>query len=234
MHMQSKWFQFTPWRSQDEANSNGSMNGTPAPAGQAETARSKQTTSKTSSNGVSTHGNELLPFEEIYLSAGIQTPRLGYSISKVVAMLSSEHIGDLPSETKRASLMMALDAAGVQVNEVLQDATLRQHALNSYESGQKKRLEQYEARKSQDNREIQAEMDRVTAQYLARINSNLDEVAREKDALRKWQVQKQEEAQQMAEAVALCVKHQGTQQPEDDSVIALRELASSVDPYSKR
>jgi hypothetical protein len=33
--------------------------------------------------------------------------------------------------------------------------------------------------------------------------------------------------------VALCVKHQGTHE-EDESVIALRELASSVDPYSKR
>jgi hypothetical protein len=231
--MQSKWFQFTPWRSQEEENSNGSPNGTTASAAQAEAARSNQTRSSASGGGYNIHGNELLPFEEIYVTAGIQTPRLGYSISKVVAMLLSEHIRDLPSETKRASLMMALDAAGVQVNEVLQDATLRQHALNSYESGQKKRLEQYESRKAQDNREIQAEMDRVTAQYLARINSNLDEVAREKDAFRKWQMQKQEESHQMAEAVALCVKHQGTQ-PEDDSVIALRELASSVDPYSKR
>jgi hypothetical protein len=229
--MQSKWFQFTPWRAEDEVNSNSSTNSEQAQAGQAETAQSKQT--RSSGTGHSVHGNELLPFEEIYVSAGIQTPRLGYSIGKVVDMLSSEHIRDLPSETKRASLMMALDAAGVQVNEVLQDATLRQHALNSYETAQKKRLEQYELRKAQENREIQAEMDRVTAQFLARINNNLDEVAREKDALRHWQMQKQEEAHKMAEAVALCVKHQNTQ-PEDESVIALRELASSVDPYSKR
>ena len=52
--------------------------------------------------------------------------------------------------------MMALEAAGIQVNEVLQDATLRQHAINSYESSQKRRLEQYETRKAQENREIQA------------------------------------------------------------------------------
>jgi hypothetical protein len=231
--MQNKWFQFTPWRSEDEVDSNVSTNGGPSPAAQAETAQSKQTRSNSGGTGHSVHGNELLPFEEIYLTAGIQTPRMGYSISKVVDMLSSEHIRDLPAETKRASLLMALDAAGVQVNEVLQDATLRQHALNSYETAQKKRMEQYELRKAQDNREIQAEMDRVTAQFLARINSNLDEVAREKDALRHWQMQKQEEAHKMADAVALCVKHQNTQ-PEDESVIALRELASSVDPYSKR
>ncbi len=232
--MQNKWFQFTPWRSEEEVNSNSSANGAQAPGTQADSAQSKQARPNSSGSGHSVHGNELLPFEEIYLSAGIQTPRLGYTITKVVDMLSSEHIRDLPGETKRASLMMALDAAGVQVNEVLQDATLRQHALNSYETAQKKRLEQYELRKAQDNREIQAEMDRVTAQFLAHINNNLDEVAREKDAFRHWQMQKQEEAHKMADAVALCVKHQNTQQPEDESVIALRELAISVDPYSKR
>lgn len=230
--MHSKWIQFTPWRSQADANPNSSADVAPA-AAPPDTASSKQTRPESASGHAA--GNDLLPAEEIYRLAGVPTPRLGYSITKVVDMLSNEHIRDLPIETKRASLLMALEAAGVQVNEVLQDATLRQHALNSYETTQKKRLEQYEARKAQENRDIQAEMDRVTAQYLARINSNLDCVAREKDALRKWQVHKQEEAQQMAEAVALCVKHQGSQQPEDESVIALRELASSVDPtYSKR
>lgn len=230
--MQSKWFKFVSWHSQADADpQEGGIGAQTAAA--PETANSKQTYAD-SGSGPRFAGNELLPFEEIYRSAGIPSPRLGYSITKVVGMLSNEHIRDLPSETKRASLMMALEAAGIQVNEVLQDATLRQHAINSYESSQKRRLEQYETRKAQENREIQTEMDRVTAQYLARINGNLDCVAREKDAFRKWQVQKQEEAQQMAEAVALCVKHQGSQ-PEDESVIALRELAISVDPsYSKR
>lgn len=230
--MQSKWFQLASWHSQADADPNEAAPGTESAAGQ-EAVNTKQPNTE-SGSGPRTTGNELLPFEEIYNSAGIPNPRLGYSINKVVGMLSNEHIRDLPSETKRASLMMALEAAGIQVNEVLQDATLRQHALNSYETSQKKRLEQYEQRKNQENRDIQVEMDRVTAQYLARINGNLDCVAREKDALRKWQVQKQEEAQRMAEAVALCVKHQGSQ-AEDESVVALRELANSVDPsYSKR
>lgn len=230
--MQSKWFQFVSWRSQADADPNEGAISTQI-ASPSETANSKQSYTE-SGSGHRFAGNDLQPFEEIYRSAGIPSPRLGYSITKVVGMLSNEHIRDLPAETKRGSLLMALEAAGIQVNEVLQDATLRQHAINSYESSQKRRMEQFEARKAQENREIQAEMDRVTAQYLARINGNLDCVAREKDAFRKWQLQKQEEAQQMAEAVALCVKHQGSQ-AEDESVIALRELSISVDPsYSKR
>ena len=166
-------------------------------------------------------------FEEVYRSAGIKSPRLGYSIGKVIEMLHSEHIRSLPTETKRASLLMALEAAGVQVDEVLQDATLRQRAINSYEAIQRKHLEEYEARKAQDNCTIQAEMERVAAEYAARISCNLDDVAREKDSFRKWPVRKQHEAQSIADAVALCVTPGKTSA---DPMSAFRELAATGDP----
>jgi hypothetical protein len=131
---------------------------------------------------------------------------------------------------KRSSLLMALEAAGVQVDEVLQDATLRQRAINSYEAIQRKHLEEYEARKAQDNCAIQAEAERVAAEYAARISSNLDEVAHEKDSFRKWQAGKQHEAQGIADAVALCVTQNsgGNARTSSDSMAAFRELAAAT------
>jgi hypothetical protein len=99
---------------------------------------------------------------------------------------------------------------------------MRQRAINSYEAIQRKHVEEYEARKAQENCAIQAEMERVTAQYLARINGNLDEVAHAKDGFRKWQARKQNEAQRIAEAVALCVTHGGAQPSE--SISSFREM----------
>src|SRR5690242_12614060 len=201
--MQNKWF--TTWRGQDD--SDGLANGTPAqaPGVQSEAAPDGHPDALSSGNGFASSGVDLMSFEEIYRSAGIKGPRLGYTIGKVVEMLHSEHIKNLPAEMKRSSLLMALEAAGVQVDEVLQDATLRQRAINSYEAIQRKHLEEYEARKAQENCAIQAEAERVAAEYAARISGNLDEVAREKDSFRKWQVRKQHEAQSIADAVALCV-----------------------------
>ena len=69
-------------------------------------------------------GMELLGFDEIYCSAGVKGPRLGYAIEKVIDMLHSEHIKAPPPEMKRSSLLMAPEVAGGQVDEVLQDATL--------------------------------------------------------------------------------------------------------------
>jgi hypothetical protein len=173
----------------------------------------------------------LVALDEIYRAAGIQGPRLGYTVEKVIEMLQSEHIKTLPTDTKRSALLMALDAAGVQVDEVLHDATLRQHALTSHEAIQRKRLEEYEVRKAQENVAIQAEAERVAAEYAARISRNVGEVARERESFRNWQAKKQTEAQRIVAAVALCFSQgdgpAGNGKPPADRMAAFRELASS-------
>ena len=226
--MQNKWF--TSWRGQDD--SDGQANGTSMPAGgvQSEATPDNRVAAHDSGNGFAASGVDLMGFEEIYRSAGIKGPRLGYTIAKVIEMLHSEHIKTLPAEMKRSSLLMALEAAGVQVDEVLQDATLRQRAISSYEAIQRKHLKEYEARKAQENCAIQAEAERVAAEYAARISGNLDEVSGEKESFRKWQARKQHEAQGIADAVALCVTQNSATNARttSDSMAAFRELAAAT------
>jgi hypothetical protein len=150
--------------------------------------------------------SNLLSYEDIYHAAGILTPRSGYGVHKVVDMLNSDRIRELSKDIKRASVLMALDAAGTSPDDLLKDATHRQQALNSYEAGQQKQLEEFEARKAQENTKIQAELDRVTAHYVERIKQNHDQVVREKEALRNWQMAKQHENQRISEIIELCAK----------------------------
>jgi len=150
--------------------------------------------------------SNLLSYEDIYHAAGILTPRSGYGVHKVVDMLNSDRIRELSKDIKRASVLMALDAAGTSPDELLKDATHRQQALNSYEAGQQKQLEEFEARKGQENTKIQAELDRVTAHYVERIKQNHDQVVREKETLRNWQMAKQHESQRISEIIELCAK----------------------------
>lgn len=158
---------------------------------------------------------DLLSCEDIYLASGIVSPRSRYGINKIVEMLNSRHIRELSKDVKRASVLMALDAAGSTVDEVLQDASRRQHALNSYEAGQRKQFDEFEARKNRENAQIQAELERVTAHYAERIKHNQELVAHEKEALRSWQTMKEQESQRIAEAVALCGKQPATESPAD-------------------
>ena len=150
--------------------------------------------------------SNLLSYDDIYHAAGILPPRSGYGVHRVVDMLNSDRIRELSKDIKRASVLMALDAAGTSPDELLKDATHRQQALNSYEAGQQKQLEEFEARKAQENTKIQAEMDRVTAHYAERIKQNLDQVVREKETLRNWQMAKQHESLRISEVIELCAK----------------------------
>jgi hypothetical protein len=149
----------------------------------------------------------LLSCEDIYHASGILGARNGYGIGKIVEMLNSTHIRELANDVKRASVLMALDAAGTTVEDVLQDATRRQHALSSYETGQRKQIEEFETAKQRENAQLQAEMERVTAHYADRIKHNLEQVAQEKDALCQWQKTKEEESQRISQAADLCAKH---------------------------
>lgn len=151
--------------------------------------------------------------EDIYRVAGILTPRKGYSINKIVEVLHSEHLRGLSKEMKRASVLMALDAAGITVEEVLQDAKARQDAIDSYEAEQRKQFEARLARKADENAQIQAEIERVKARYTERLRRNLDGMAREKATFGNWLTTKQQESESMREALELCLKPPVAEKP---------------------
>jgi|SRR5580658_3605324 hypothetical protein len=133
-------------------------------------------------------------------------PRMGYSITKVVEMLSNDHLRGLGDEVKRASVLMALNAAGVPLGDILQDAAQRQAAVAAYEVEQRMKFEEYWSRRAEENSALQTEMERVTRQYVERMNRNLTEVQQEKEAFQKWQTAMQHEVLRISEAVTLCAQ----------------------------
>jgi hypothetical protein len=144
-------------------------------------------------------------FDEIYRAAEIGPPAHGFSIMKVSEMLRSEHIRNLPRDVKRSSVLVALEAAGAPVAEVIEDAVKRDRALDTFERVQERALNQLEAGKTKENQEIQAEMDRVVAEYRSRMQANQDELAREREKFFAWRLKKQEEEQKISDAVSYFV-----------------------------
>jgi hypothetical protein len=147
----------------------------------------------------------LSTFDDIYNAADIKTPAHGYSIMKVADMLNSEHIRQMPAEVKKGSILVALEAAGVKIQEVIQDAIRRDQALDGFERVRQKSVEDIEARKLDENRKIQADIDKYVAEQKARLQANLDEVAKQKDLFASWRIQKQLEEQKIADCVAYFV-----------------------------
>lgn len=123
-----------------------------------------------------------------------------------MVLLQSKHIHGLSQEMKRLAVLMALDAAGIPLAEVLADAKARQNTLNSYEAEQWKLAKEGWAQRAEENAQLEAESERVKAHYIARVNRNLDGLAREKARFDAWLSLKQQEAQSMADAVELCTR----------------------------
>jgi len=225
--MENKWLGLSPWRSGKEESHRESGNGK-ASVTEAEVHTPRVVTaSKKVAAEEATFEVELLPLAEIYRAAGIMSPRRGYSIEKVVEMVNSEHIRGLSKELKRAAVLMALNAAGVLIGEVVQDAKARQHALDAYEVEQKKQLEGEWARKEEENSRIEAELERVKAQYMLRMSRNMDAVARQKAIFATWLETKQQQCQNISEAAELCLKPAVAEPVHASSAEVSAEVASS-------
>ena len=210
------------WRRQQDGDAPAKSTSTEAPV-------NKPTTHAEAASGPR---GDLLSYEDIYRAAGIMSPGSGYGIHKVVEMLNSERIRDLSKDVKRASVLMALDAATISVDELLTDATRRQNALNSYETAQKKQLEDFETRKSRENARIEEEIEKIRAHYAQRIQNNLDQVAKEKDALRNWQNAMQHESQRIAEVIELCGKQPAPPRPNALAVAAGAQGSAEKTPLA--
>ena len=147
----------------------------------------------------------LTSFDDIYGAADINAPAHGYSILKVSDMLNSEHIRAMPAEVKKGSILVALEAAGVKLQDVIQDAIRRDQALDAFERVRLKSVDDLEARKAEENRKVQADLDKYVAEQKARLQANLDEVSKQKESFIAWRKQKQVEEQRIADCVSYFV-----------------------------
>ncbi len=142
---------------------------------------------------------------EIYASAQITTPAHGYTVLKVAEMLQSEHIKSLPADVKQKSVMVALDAAGVKVAEVIEDAVHRDRALDTYERVLQKHLEELREQKARENQALEAEINQRVAELRVKVDQNNAELTAEQNNLLSWRVRKRQEEERIAEAVGYFV-----------------------------
>jgi galactokinase len=117
-------------------------------------------------------------------------------------MLQSEHIRDLSEQGKRAAILVALQAAGVKVTDVIDDAVQRTEVLANAERNREKALREFETRKEEANRKVLAMVQSLVAEYDARIQRTKEEVIAERDKFAEWKRTKAEEEQRIAGAVS--------------------------------
>ena len=142
---------------------------------------------------------------EVYEAAKIAAPTHGYTVLKVAEMLQSEHILSLPNDVKRKSIMVALDAAGVKVTDIVEDAVKRDRALDTYERVLQKNVESRTAEVAAENKRLEDEITQRVAELRAKIDENTRALSADDQEFRAWQHQKRQEEARIADAVSYFV-----------------------------
>jgi Asp-tRNA(Asn)/Glu-tRNA(Gln) amidotransferase A subunit family amidase len=209
------WYNFfvvTDGQGKDGARAAGSAGGSPTEGSQPEGRRAADLVGSPDAGSdaaidpsFAAAATNLTALGDIYTSAQIAAPAHGYTVLKVAEMLQSEHIRALPPDVKRKSILVALEAAGVSVDEIVQDAVHRDRALDTYERVLQKNLDELRAEKQAENARLEQEIAERLSELRTRIDQNNQGVAGELENLHAWQARKQDEERRIAEAVSYFV-----------------------------
>ena len=201
--MSKKWYSYFVVSDEPPAPSDTSSEGDRATATQQ---RVSDMVPDTAPDGIAVPADATpVELDTVYEAAKIGAPAHGYTVLKVAEMLQSEHIRALPDDVKRKSVMVALDAAGIKVTDIVEDAVRRDRALDTYERVLQKSLDELRAKTAADNQQIEEEIAQRVSELRARIDANNRKMRVEQDGFAAWQIRKRQEEDTIAKAVSYFV-----------------------------
>jgi hypothetical protein len=141
-------------------------------------------------------------FGAVYQEAGIELPLHGYGVDKVAEMLESKRLATLGREVKATAVMAALEAAQVPIRDVIQDAVLRDKALDAFEAAKEREVGELRQQSEARLEALKAEMDA----YLRQKNAEIEQLKQAGEhaaaAFMKLQERKRREEQRLHDVVS--------------------------------
>jgi hypothetical protein len=148
---------------------------------------------------------ELPDFPSVYRAAGIDEPPHGFTAFKVLEMLQSPGIAELPPQAKASALagFLQMNPGGpVAIGEIIQDAVRRDEALDRFEQFLRSKLAERHDAAERANAALQAEIDALTERHRATMAANERAVAELTARLTEWSAGKRAEERRLQSAVA--------------------------------
>jgi aminopeptidase N len=167
-------------------------------------------------------------FEAVYEEAGIALPPHKYGVDKVSEMLESKRLASLGREVKATAVLAALEAAQVPIRDVIQDAVLRDKALDEFEAAKETEVRELKAK---SEARIAAVKDEIDALLRAK-NSEIEELKKAAEAAEQafadLQLRKRKEEDRLHEVVSHFIEGP------DNPITTARRAASPAPPKPDR
>jgi hypothetical protein len=144
---------------------------------------------------------DLPDFETIYRAAEVPARAHGYTIDKVATMLQNPRLSGMSASIKANSVLMALEVAGVPIEDVVADAVARDRAIDDFEAWWAGKVAAVESEKRAENVAIEEEMNRYLEAQRERIRGNNAAVQKAQETFTAWKEKKREEERRLYESV---------------------------------
>ena len=145
---------------------------------------------------------DVADFGAVYQEAGIELPLHGYGIDKVGEMLENKRLASLQREVKATAVLAALEAASVPIHDVIQDAVLRDKALDAFETAKANEVRELQAGSGARIEAIKNEIE----SFLKEKNTEMEGLKQAKEAadraFQALQARKRQEEQRLFDLVS--------------------------------
>jgi hypothetical protein len=199
---------------------------TPAQAGPPREIPAEEIEAAASAPARSEVAMEVEDFGAVYDEAGLAIPDHGYGVDKVAEMLKGKRLSQLSREVRATAVLAALEAAQVDVADVISDAVRRDKVLDSFEAAKERELHELRAKNEARVRELRQEMESL----LTRINAEIERLKAASEGAEKafaqLQIRKRREEERLHEVVANFVE------PSDNPITA-GSLQGSTPPKTQ-
>ena len=146
---------------------------------------------------------DVTDFRSVYAEAGVTTPAHGYGVEKMATMLANPHLASRPRDVRATAALAALEAAGVPLRDVIDDAVLRHKALAAFEAAKALELQ---AVRNRSRSRIEALQEQIRL-FLASRNGEIDALNRALQAARHQLAHLQSRKQREEERLLRVVTH---------------------------
>jgi hypothetical protein len=140
-------------------------------------------------------------FGAVYEEAGIELPLHGYGIDKVSEMLQNKRLASLNREVRASAVLAALEAASVDVEDVIQDGVRRDKALDAFEAAKERALVELRERNESRIKVLRGEMEELLRKINAEVEALKAEAETAAQAFAGLQIRKRREEQRLYEVV---------------------------------
>ena len=146
--------------------------------------------------------SDVQDFAAVYKEAGITLPPHGYGIDRVAEMLAGKRLATLAREVRATAVLAALEAARVDVQDVIEDGIRRDKALDAFEAAKERELVEKKAANESRMQSLRKDLDELLRKINTEIESLKTQSQEAETAFQQLQIRKRQEEARLHDVVA--------------------------------